>query len=216
MKINDLSVNLSAKNIPEMALLLMLAGILLPTALYSFRLQSPSAPELLVAVSVALFASVLFLWILDATDIMPFRAPWISKSVYGAAIVSILGTSVAVYKDYFYLDKHPAAGLWEVTLTNSADPTHPKEFPLLLSFSEAGDRYWGYSALIANSTDSKTLVWVEAVDVSPRDGNATLRLHFGDGSVEVFKWTVSVQKKGKYMESTKPSSGFDIQLHRPA
>ena len=104
MKINDLSVNLSAKkNIPEMALLLMLAGILLPTALYSFRLQSPSAPELLVAVSVALFASVLFLWILDATDIMPFRAPWISKSVYGAAIVSILGTSVAVYKDYFYL-----------------------------------------------------------------------------------------------------------------
>ncbi len=145
------------EKIPEIALMLMLVGILAPTALYSYRLQSPSPAELLVAVSVALFAAVLFLWILDATDIMPFRAPWISKAVYGAAITSILGTSVAVYKDYFYADKYPFAGMWEVTLTNTADHTHPKEFPLLLSFSEAGDRYWGYSALIANSTDAKTV-----------------------------------------------------------
>src|SRR5580700_2617368 len=116
---------LSRKRVPEMALLLMLIGILAPTALYSFRLTSPSPAELLVAISIALFASVLFLWILDATGLMPFRAPWISKAVYGAAITSILGTSVAVYKDFFYANKYPFEGAWQATITKIDDPTHP-------------------------------------------------------------------------------------------
>jgi len=91
-------IAVSRQKVPELAFTLMIAGILVPTAMYSFRLTSPSPAELLVAVSIALFASVLFLWIMDATGILPFRAAWISKAVYGAAITSILGTSVAVYK----------------------------------------------------------------------------------------------------------------------
>jgi hypothetical protein len=65
------------KKVPELALSLMLMGILVPTALYSFKLasSSPTPADLLVAVCIALFASVLFLWIMDATDILPFKAP---------------------------------------------------------------------------------------------------------------------------------------------
>ena len=84
----------------------------LPASTHNFRLTDPSPAELLVAVSIALFASVLFLWIMDATGLLPFRAAWISKAVYGAAITSILGTSVAVYKDCavtFHLLPQPGA-----------------------------------------------------------------------------------------------------------
>jgi hypothetical protein len=125
------------KRIPEMALTLMLVGILAPTAMYSFRLSSPTPADLLVAVSIALFSAVLFLWILDATNLMPFRAAWISKAVYGAAITSILGTSVAVYKDFFYADKYPFEGAWQVSIEKADDPTHPTETILLLSYSRS-------------------------------------------------------------------------------
>src|SRR5436309_1899649 len=85
--------------ITTIAFFLMLGGILLPTAKYAFALREPTPAQLLVAVCMAMFSAVLFLWILDATEILPFRAAWVSKSVYGAAIVSVLGTSVAVYRD---------------------------------------------------------------------------------------------------------------------
>lgn len=94
------------KKVTEMALLLMLVGILLPAASYSVRLTHPTPSDLLVAISVALFSSVLFLWILDATSLLTFRAAWMSKAIYGAAIVSVLGTSVGVYKDYFQGSKY--------------------------------------------------------------------------------------------------------------
>lgn len=209
---------ISRQRIPEAAFLLMLLGILAPTAIYSFRLTttSPSPADLLVAVSIALFASVLFLWIMDATALLPFRAAWISKAVYGAAITSILGTSVAVYKDFFYADKYPFEGAWQVMLTKTTDETHPIEFMLLLSYSQAGGRYWGYSNLIANSTDAKTLVWIEAIDVSLEQPNAVLRLHFGDGSQQVVQLPLSVEKKGRLLKSRQPSSQLSLELRRPA
>jgi hypothetical protein len=206
---------LARKRVPEMALLLMLIGILAPTALYSFRLTSPTPAELLVAISIALFASVLFLWIMDATGLLIFRHPWISKAVYGAAITSILGTSVAVYKDFFYTHKYPFEGAWETTITKTADPPHPAELWLLLSYSESGDRYWGYSNLLATSSDPKVLVWVEAVDVSPEQRTARLRLHFGDGSQQVCQWTLLIEKKGKFMRSNAPNCEASVEFRRP-
>src|SRR5437763_1364461 len=110
--------------VPGIALTLMLLGILMPTAFYSIKLaqSSPTPADLLVAVCIALFSSVLFLWIMDATGILPFKAAWISKSVYGAAIVSVLGTSVGVYKDYFNARKYPYEGAWQIMLISNADP----------------------------------------------------------------------------------------------
>src|ERR1022692_5321363 len=96
--------------ISEMALLLMLFGILVPAAFYAFKLRDPTPPQLLVAICISLFSSVVFLWILDSTSILRFRSEWVSRSVYGAAIVSVLGTSVAVYKDAFAAKAYPYEG----------------------------------------------------------------------------------------------------------
>jgi hypothetical protein len=101
-------------------------------------------------------------------------------------------------------------------LIKAADATHPTEFTLLLSYSPAGDRYWGYSNLVANSTDPKMLVWAEAVDVSPDQSLAVLRLHFGDGAQQVVQFPLTVGKKGKFLKSREPSSQLTIELRRPA
>src|SRR5438046_1468148 len=89
----------SVRRIPGLALQIMLVGILFPTAIYAFNLRNPTPAQLLVAICMSLFSAVIFLWILDATSVLRFRSEWVSRSVYGAAIVSVLGTSVAVYQD---------------------------------------------------------------------------------------------------------------------
>jgi hypothetical protein len=88
---DDLRIRFAGQTytITGLAFLLMLAGILLPTVKYAYYLREPSPAQLLVAVCMALFSAVLYLWILDATSILPFRSPWVSSSVYGAAIVSV-------------------------------------------------------------------------------------------------------------------------------
>jgi hypothetical protein len=201
--------------IPGIALNLMLAGILMPTALYSFKLvqSSPTPGDLLVAVCVALFSSVLFLWIMDATSILEFKAAWISKSVYGAAIVSILGTSVGVYKDYFNARKYPFEGQWQVVLTSNADPTRPTEFPVVLTYSEGSSKYWGYSNLVSKSPES--ILWVEVSEFVPEEKTLELQAHFGDGAQRVFKWPVISSRKGKFFKSEKESSNLSIELRRP-
>jgi hypothetical protein len=124
------------------ALLLMLAGILIPTAKYAWDLREPTPAQLLVTVCMAMFSAVLFLWILDSTSILPFRSPWVARSVYGAAIVSILGTSVAVYRDVFAESKYPYDGLWEMTLW-SGYPEVTRKHRVLLSYSSSAETYWG-------------------------------------------------------------------------
>ena len=97
-------------SLPNVALLFMLMGVLMPSVIYSVNLRTPTPAELLIAICIALFSSVLFLWIMDATSVLKFRSEWISKSVYGAAIASILGTSVAVYTDVLVERKYPYEG----------------------------------------------------------------------------------------------------------
>jgi hypothetical protein len=201
------------KKVPEVALILMLVGILLPTALYSFRLTAPTAAELLVAISIALFASVLFLWIMDATGILIFRAAWMSKAVYGAAIVSILGTSVAVYKDYFSTHKYPYEGAWQATLTSNDDPSHRVEFSLLLSYSEPAATYWGYSNLIA--TDTRSIIWTRVSEFSPEEHTLSAEIYWGDGARKNFQWSIEAQRKATFVRSVRAKTDFVIELHRP-
>jgi hypothetical protein len=202
-------------SVRAMALNLMLVGILLPTAFYSFRLSqsSPTPADLLVAVCMALFSSVLFLWIMDAINILQFRAAWISKSVYGAAIVSVLGTSVGVYKDYFNARKYPYEGAWQVVLSSNADSMHPTEFPVVLTYSESGGKYWGYSNLISKSQESA--LWAEVTEFVPEEKTLELRLSFANGEQRVFKWLLTVSRKGRFFKSDKENSNLSVELRRP-
>jgi len=216
MGIQPLLKNLpKVAQVPGIALTLMLIGILLPTAFYSFRLSqsSPTAADLLIAVCIALFSSVLFLWIMDATNILPFRAEWISKSVYGAAIVSILGTSVGVYKNFFDSSKYPFDGAWQVVLISNADPTRPTEFQVVLTYSKSGGKYWGYSNVVLRSQDS--ILWAEVTDFAPEEKSFELRVTSGDGTQRVYKWPIKSSRKGRFFESERESSNLALELRRP-
>jgi len=201
--------------VPGIALTLMLLGILAPTAFYSFKLtqSSPTPADLLVAVSISLFSSVLFLWIMDATSILPFRAAWISKSVYGAAIASILGTSVAVYSNYFSARKFPYEGAWQAVLTSTANPNRPTELLIVLTYSEGAAKYWGYSNLVSGSQDS--VLWAEVTDFAPDEKTLELRVHLSDGTQRVYKWPISAGRKGKLFKSDKNDSNLGLELRRP-
>lgn len=56
------------------------------------------------------FLGVMVLWILDVTDMLLFRSAWVGRSIWLAAIASILGTSVGVYKDAFTEYARPFEG----------------------------------------------------------------------------------------------------------
>ncbi len=96
----------------------MLLGILVPAAFYSFNLRNPTPAQLLVAICISLFSGVVFLWILDATDIMRFRSEWVASSVYGAAIASCSWHQRRVYRDAFDSRKYPYEGAWDVVMTD--------------------------------------------------------------------------------------------------
>jgi len=133
------------------ALMIMLAIILFPPMAYSASLMtnpSTTPDEVIMAISVGVFGCVIYLWILDSTSILVFREEWMSKSIYGAAIASIIGTSVGVYSGYFAGDKYPMRGNWELSLTAKvgmgiSDKT--SEFDLLIGFNENALTYQGYS-----------------------------------------------------------------------
>jgi hypothetical protein len=135
----------------------MVVGILVPTVMYALLLKKPTPTDLLVSVCICLFSCVIVLWILDATGFLPFRADWISKSIYGIAISSVLGTSVAVYRGAFgtssptAVPKHPFEGRWDLTMRVSwrnrmyLDMDVPVEHILLMTYSQDNDAYVGYS-----------------------------------------------------------------------
>lgn len=200
--------------IPLLALQLMLIGILLPTAFYSFNLRNPTPAQLLVAVCMALFSGVVFLWILDATNILLFRSKWVSRSVYGAAIASVLGTSVAVYRDAFDARKYPYEGAWEVNVLKADTNQLLVDHKVVLSFSESAGVYWGYSNVVLEKNDDTTkALWIEVKQFRPDDGYILMRLVSKDGSNQVIDQRLTMSSDKHRFESQ--NGAYKIQLTRP-
>jgi hypothetical protein len=193
-------------SIPTIALGLMGAGILLPSAKYSLDLNKPSPAEILVAICIALFSGLLFLWILDATGILSFRSEWVSRSVYGAAVVSILGTSVGVYKDAFSPIRGPLEGRWDLLIKPAEAQTYEK-YALLLSFSSNARTYGGYSRFEA----SADIVAVEVTDFDPTSQNLTLTMFAKTG--ERLSKNLHLTNAGTNRFASS-STGFSMRLSR--
>jgi hypothetical protein len=158
-------------SLPNVALLFMLAGILIPSVVYSLNLKDPTPAELLIAICIALFSSVLFLWILDATSVLRFRSEWIGKSIYGAAIASIIGTSVAVYSDAFSERKYPYEGRWEISISSKESGSYIAKHIAAIVYSQTAETYWGYSDFRPKGEirDEESL-WLNIEDFSPKNG----------------------------------------------
>lgn len=201
---------LSLRNI---SLLIILVGVLVPSVIYSVNLRNPTPTELLIAIGITLFASVVYLWILDATNTLRFRAEWISKSVYGAAIVSVLGTSVGVYSDFFSERKYPYEGKWELSLQKSGEQALSGDFDVSMSYSESFDGYWGYSNLsVAKNNSSNEVIWAEIVNFNEKKPDILINVFKGDSKVVIESNLTSI-KNGKRFES-KSDAEFKVRLYR--
>ena len=203
-------------SIPTLALVMMIAGILLPAVFYSSQLRNPTPARLLIAICVALFASVIYLWILDATGILVFRKEWISKSIYGAAIASVLGTSVAVYKDYFDDDKYPLRGKWGVSIIDK-NKNLLSENELLMGYSRHSSVYYGFSNFVSHSYDTGLISYLEIKQLSPEDKFIIYQLGHPNGRVEAFKnsFTLSGNSAQIQIKADSASANYEILISRP-
>jgi hypothetical protein len=179
------------------ALVLMLAAILLPAVNNSMRQQSHTPSQLLITICVSLFASVVYLWILDATNILPFREKWISRSIYGAAIASVLGTSVGVYKDYFQVDKYPLRGKWMLTMVDS---THfNAENDLVLEYSLTSKVYYGFTNInyaALKDTSRSVFIGAEVLGLSTEDETIRVTFFKKGGDKTAIMSNFSINKEG--------------------
>jgi len=205
------------------ALLLMLAAILFPALLFSFHLFfSPSrTTDIILAVSIATFASVVYLWILDATSILTFRTPWLSKSIWGIAIASILSTSASIYTGSFKEVKYPYQGVWEFTYIQSSVRLN---FPVVISYSEGSGTYQGFTGVQQlNSnykffnirTDVPQYMSIEIADLNPEKGYIIFRRHINDQTIE-FSRSLDIARDGRLIESkiiTDEIIDYYIRLH---
>ncbi len=203
--------------IPSIALIMMIAGILFPAVFYSANLRHPTPTTLLVAICVCLFASVIFLWILDATSILQFRKEWISKSIYGAAISSVLGSSVAVYKDFFEADKYPLRGSWEIMIIDSQSNKTIFDNELLLGYCRNNAEYYGFSELDMKGTDSSLVSFIEIKKLSLNDNNVIADFVFRNGNRKCFIWDIIVATDLTQVEFApdSPYKHYKIIMLRP-
>lgn len=192
----------------------MLIAIVLPAVTYSINLRDPSPAQLLIAICIALFSSVVFLWILDATSILKFHSPWVSKSVYGAAIVSVLGTSVAVYQDAFTARKYTYEGGWQLSVLREKEDKFLADNTVVLVFSESAGAYWGYSNAVRHG-DNNRASWLEVKEFSPADCSLIVGLSFPDGAEKVIRASCTIERQGRLIKATSEGEPkYDLTITR--
>jgi len=203
--------------LPGMALTLMLACILLPAMSNSMHFSYHASPsQLLLAICISLFASVIYLWILDATNVLKFRSEWVSKSIYGAAIASVIGTSVGVYKDYFQQDKYPLRGKWQIVLTLPSKHSIIATNEINLSFSENSKTYYGYSNINKDALkDSSTAIAVEIQNLDLNKESILFSAFYSNGSLEIFSDSIGINDARTTITLSSKRMPYELTLSRP-
>ena len=207
-------------SLAEQALLLGLIAMLFPAVNFSL---SPGGPEeatnLVVAICVALFATVTYLWILDATNVLRFREKWVSQTVYGAVITSVLGTSAAVYSSALRDNSGPQYnGAWDLRLVQ--DGAVIAAHHVLLVFSKNSESYWGRSDVISGDSCRAALdepegrfCFVYIDDFAPSGTTASAALRFRRGTDEA-AFTVSFTSDRDGVSWKGEGGGYSIDLVR--
>jgi hypothetical protein len=190
---------------------LIVAAVLLPAARYSFGLVSPKPSELIVAICIAVFSSLLCLWLLDVTGVFPFRSVWVSRSVYGAAVVAILGTTVGVYQGAFSDRKYPLEGAWEVELADKEGVVFAHKNVMLIH-SESSDDYWGYSDFTPKDTSAS---WIEVRSLNPEVGSIMIRQVSSDGTAKEATAKVKLAGSKRRIEPVGDGDAIRVTLTRP-
>lgn len=173
-------------SLPQAALVVMLVSIMLPPVNYAIRQKEATPTQLITSICISLFASVLFLWILDATGIAKFRSAWISRSVYSVAVFSVLAATVGIYKDGFATHLHPLDGIWSMSAWTGDNERVADNLEVILYFKQSRDGYSGYSAYVASGQDQEDRINHFRIErLSPEDGIVFATAYRGTRSVPV-------------------------------
>jgi hypothetical protein len=202
--------------IPRLTLMAVIVAVLMPAANYSFRLSDPTPSQLLVAICIGVFSSVVCLWLLDAVSILRFRSEWVSRSVWGAAIVAILGTGVGVFQGAFAERKYPYEGQWMIRVHSPSEDVFIAERQAVLIYSQPTESYWGYSdtALPVSGSENRAIS-AEIVEFTPKVPRITVRLLFADGKQTVLEHTLTAEQKGARFRTKDTGAKWSITLARP-
>jgi hypothetical protein len=209
-------VEMLGHQLPRITLMAVVIAVLMPAVNYSIRLRDPTPAQLLVAICIGVFSSVICLWILDAVSFIKFRSEWVARSVWTAAIVSVLGTGVGVFQGAFADRKYPHEGPWVVRVYSPVDKSFSAERQAVLTYSQSTDSYWGYSetSLIVPPDPNKAIS-VEIVAFDPKKPHVTIRLLFVDGRQTVLEQGLISEQKGLRFQSAATGTEPVITLVRP-
>ena len=204
------------RQLPQMTLLAVVIAVLMPAANYSMSLSDPTPAQLLVAICIGVFSSVVCLWILDAVSLLRFLSEWVARSVWTAAIVSVLGTGVGVFQGAFAERKYPYEGPWLVRVYSPASKSFVAEQQAVLTYSQSNESYWGYSETsLASPPQPTRAISTEVVLFDPKKPQVTLRLQFADGRQTVIEQALVSEQKGLRFQSPAAANELTITLARP-
>lgn len=119
--------------------------------------------------------------------------------------MSVLGTSVAVYKDYFATRKYIYEGPW------AFEKDYAKSAHMIISYSDQAGVYWGYSDF--DSSDQKgedPIVWIKVDELDPTKKEIILQMYRKSGKIQVEKDPVTIEREDKLIISDDK-----LRLSRP-
>jgi hypothetical protein len=204
------------QQLPRLTLAAVVFAVLVPAVNYSIHLSDPTPSQLLVAICIGVFSSVVCLWILDAVSVLTFRSKWVARSIWTAAIVSILGTGVGIFQGALAERKYPYEGAWVVRVYSPVNKSFVAERQAVLIYSQSTDSYWGYSETsIATPPDPNKSISVEVVAFDPKKPRVTLRLLFADGKQTILEQGLTSEQKGIRFLSGATGTDIAITLSRP-
>jgi hypothetical protein len=126
--------------------------------------------------------------------------------------VSVLGTSVAVYKDYFATRKYPFEGAW---VLQYSDSDHVKRANLVMLYSDQSGAYWGYSEFDNSDPNEKDhIIWFKVDEFDPKEKQIRLQLYRASRKVVDENYKLDIQRENKLITSAKPN-GDKLRLSRP-
>ena len=196
--------------IPKLVLLAVVVAVLLPATNYSINLSNPTPSQLLVAISIGVFSSTLCLWLMDAVGVLTFRSEWVSRGIYGAAIVSILSTGVGVSHGALSERKYQYEGKWEVLIGFKGELISGSN--VVLSYSTRAETYWGYSQPTPIYVKEKPTA-IEILDLDISGKKITYQLYYPGGS-SIYQLPIEISNNGKNIYSTKEND-HALSLSRP-
>lgn len=105
-------------------------------------------------------------------------------------------------------------GKWEARIIENDKSYFLSEVPVVLSYSNSADTYWGYSKVIISPQQKDQIpISIEIVDLMVDRSKITYKLKYLNGNEDIHESSIEIGKKGKNIYS-KELDGYSFTLSR--